>query len=359
MIKPLLSFFIAIALFENAYGDIRPQGISGSADKRTVIGWLRDRPDYVPPSTKNMWNTSPYNSIVHISNHLASGTGEFISPKHILTNAHVSADCGMSNFQNCQIDTSDGRTLSAHVVFYGATGLYNTELWRTNIGNDWQILEVVDNYCRQEYRDLDLEKTATTTSGLWRAGFGGLRVLYKSDIDAIRKAYDAYLRAGGINSGRGIVIDTKDPNFNVDYKVFLDEFARITGKDFMRDYQRDGGTLKLIQNCGFYGVDSGVPGGNVVFHDCDAWPGDSGSTIKRMSSNRIAGLENETWMYVTTYDDVQYTDGALLVDRFIYNPNIQSALKRAEQECKDWKPDDPEPIKPQPIKPEPDKCKLP
>ena len=105
MIKPLLSFFIAIAVLDNAYGQYGVQGINGSADRRIVIGWDGSRPDYVLPSTQSIWNTSPYNSIVHVLP--AYGSGEFISPKHIVTNAHVGQECGMDCYKNCEIHTSD------------------------------------------------------------------------------------------------------------------------------------------------------------------------------------------------------------------------------------------------------------
>ena len=130
MIKPLLSFFIAIAVLDNAYGQYGVQGISGSADKRTVIGWTGVRPDYVSPSTPNIWNTSPYNSIVQIHrNGRMNGTGEFISPKHVLTNVHVAEKCGTDGKPNCEIHTSDNKVIQAKAVLWGIDSLYDGHGW--------------------------------------------------------------------------------------------------------------------------------------------------------------------------------------------------------------------------------------
>lgn len=363
VIRKTILFFVGIVMTANAYaqgndwytGDIRPTGISGSVDKRTVIGWLGDRPSYVAPSIPNIWNTSPYNSIVRICQSSGCGTGDFISPRHVITNAHVSEECGMSGSANCQIYTSDGEILQGRVVFYGATGLSDRSKWLANIDKDWQILEIVDNYCRKEYRDFADGASATET-GLWRAGFGSLRVLTNEDIRAIRAAYTEYVRVTNDGSSKGMLINDHDPNYLTKYKVFFDEFTRITGKDFNRDYNSDGHTLKLINNCKFDGLDQGIPSGRVVLHNCDAWGGDSGSTIKRKSNNNIVGLENEFWAYITT-NEVENADGALLVYKFIYEPNIQSAIEKAKKDCENWKPDDPKPIKPEP-KPDKKNCDL-
>lgn len=360
MIRTTILFFVGIVMTANAYaqgndwytGEYGPTGISGSADKRTVIGWLGNRPSYVAPSIPNIWNTSPYNSIVRICQSSGCGTGDFISPRHVITNAHVSEECGMSGSSNCQIYTSDGEILQGRVVFYGATGLSDRSKWLANIDKDWQILEIVDNYCRKEYRIPAAEMPSITASGLWRAGFGSLRVLTNEDIRAIRAAYTEYVRVTNDGSSKGMLINDHDPNYLTKYKVFFDEFTRITGKDFNRDYNSDGHTLKLINNCKFDGLDQGIPGGRVVLHNCDAWGGDSGSTIKRKSNNNIVGLENEFWAYITT-NEVENADGALLVYKFIYDPNIQSAIEKAQKDCENWMPGKPDPITPEPIKPEP------
>ncbi len=353
MIKPLVSFFIAIAVLDNAYG-----GISGSSDRRTVIGWLRDQPEYsrALPSTRNIWNTSPYNSIVFIRNKSGwGGSGEFISPRHVLTNTHVAEKCGVNGKPNCEIYTSDNKKIPARAVLWGIDSVYggdNWDKWRANENKDWTVLEVADNYCRKEYRAVG--DSSLTMKGLWHAGFGGLRVLTQSDISAIRSAYIAYLNAGGKNkySFGGMTIREADPNFTTEYKVFFNEFSRITGKDFDKDYLNDMWTLKLIQNCEFSGSKNELPG--VVRHTCDSWGGDSGSNIKTMSGNRVAGLNSGGWSNITSTSKDDATGTGILSSAF-WGASISYLVKKAEQDCKDWKPDDQKPVKPEPIQPQPDK----
>lgn len=344
MKKILLLFFLGIVFFDASYGQYTTMGIGGSADKRVVIGWIRDRPDYVPATTPNIWNTTPYNSIVSIYTKGSAGTGEFVSPRHILTNAHVAAECGMNGRANCMVYTSDGQTLSAREVFYGITGVGNNmsggRRWRENQDKDWAILEITDNYCRPEYRNI--EQAGSATTGLWRAGFGSLRVLTQNDINLIRQAYIVYLNANKMDDKHpersGMFIGDHDPNYLTKYKVFFDEFTRLTGKDFNKDYNNDGWTLKLIRNCRFNGNDDDVSGDSVVFHTCDSWGGDSGSNIKNMSNNNVVGLNYGSWSFITTYTGSR-TDinSAILAYKFMNNPNIQSAIQRAKQDCGDGK----------------------
>ena len=86
MIKQIISF-LSLCLFPCAV-----LGIGYDADNRTVVGWIGTKPSYVDENTTNGWNKSPYNNIVkiyHTGEKWWSGTGSFISPKHILTNSHV------------------------------------------------------------------------------------------------------------------------------------------------------------------------------------------------------------------------------------------------------------------------------
>ena len=66
-------------------------GVTGPVDKRVVIGWVGEKPDYVDKllSTRNVWNTTHYNNYVCVGKDKMCGSGQFISPKHILTNKHV------------------------------------------------------------------------------------------------------------------------------------------------------------------------------------------------------------------------------------------------------------------------------
>ena len=94
-----------------------------------------------------------------------------------------------------------------------------------------------------------------------------------------------------------------------------------------------------------------------MLHTCDNWGGDSGSSIKRMSGDHVVGINTGGWYYITTNNDDDAVNLGIISSGF-FDAKMSNLLKKAEQECKNWKPDDPEPIKPQPIKPEPDKCKL-
>lgn len=350
MIRKTASFFIGIMLASNACGQVVTTGISGNSDHRVVIGWDGVRPDYVSASTPNIWNTSPYNSIVHVLP--AYCTGEFISPRHILTNSHCGAKCEIGGNQKCEIRTSDGLVLSAREVFVGMPGLDNDQRWNNNQDKDWAILEIVDDYCRKDYRKP--QQASSTMGNLWMAGFGSLRVLYPSDISLIRQAYIAYLKATGATDYDGIFIRDKDPNFNTKYKVFLSELTRISGKDFWRDYDSDVNTLKLHTGCGFSGYYKDVPGDMVVLHTCDGWGGNSGSSIKTNSTNEVVGLHFGGWSYITTTDKNMATGEAIMLYKFIYDPNIQSALEKAKRDCANWKPGT-KPINPDPIEPKPNK----
>ena len=151
MIKKIALFFIEIVFINNVYA-----GINGSADKRIVIGWVNERPDYIDSTTQNLWNTSPYNSIVRIERDNSYGTGEFISPRHILTNAHVAEKCGVDGKKTCDVYTSSGKIISAKAILWGIESVYlnGKNIWEENENKDWMILEVIDNYCHKEYRKL-------------------------------------------------------------------------------------------------------------------------------------------------------------------------------------------------------------
>ena len=330
MIKYFILFFIEIAFITNGYA-----GINGSADPRIVIGWDGERPDYIDSTTQNLWNTSPYNSIVRIERDNSYGTGEFISPRHILTNAHVAMDCGINNNKECEIYTSDDDLQFGRVVFRGmkvlkSDGAFDEDKVYEHPDRDWAILEITGDYCRPEYREMI--EAGTIERGLWRAGFGSLRVLDKTDLDNIRRAYLVYLDAGGTDGTEtgGMNIDEREQK----YQIFREEFLRITGKDFETDYDSDILTLKKIQNCRFRDVVEGFPGDSVLWHSCSGWTGDSGSTLKMMSGNLVVGVHNNSYLNITSYTDHTRSDMALGSSTFMYNPKIQSAIEKAKQDCK-------------------------
>ena len=333
MIKTLLSFFVVIVSFGNAYG-----GINGDGDPRVVIGWLGERPDYVPRSTKNVWDTSPYRSIVKVELEDHYGTGEFISPKHVLTNVHVAEYCGLKGnekeYDECLIYTSDDDLHWARVAFSGMykikpDGTVNEDIIYGGRDKDWAVLEITDDYCHPEYRGF--QEAGTIEHNLWRAGFGSLRVLEKSDIDAMRKAYLIYLDAGGVDNEEtgGMTINTDAEK----YAIFRDAFAQLTGKDFDTDYDSDVNTLKLVTGCRFRDINDEVPHQAGLSHSCSSWAGDSGSTIKLMSGNEVVGLNSSGYRNITSYQEYTGSDTALRVHMFLRRSEIQAAIEKAKQDC--------------------------
>ena len=330
MIRKIALLFIGTFVIGNAYA-----GINGSTDPRTIIGWDGERPDYIDAATPNLWNTSPYNSIVRIESNGGVGTGEFISPRHVLTNAHVAEDCGVNGNPECDIYTSDDDLQFGRVVFRGmkvlkSDGTFDEDKVYEHPDRDWAILEITGDYCRPEYREMI--EAGTIERGLWRAGFGSLRVLDKTDLDNIRRAYLVYLDADGpdaIETG-GMNIDSRKEK----YQIFRDAFEQITGKDFDTDYDSDTMTLKKVQDCRFRDVVEGFPGDSVLWHSCSGWTGDSGSTLKMMSGNMVVGVHNNSYLNITSYTDHTRSDMAVGSSTFMYNPKIQSAIEKAKQDCK-------------------------
>ncbi len=194
---------------------------------------------------------------------------------------------------------------------------------------DWAIVEITEDYCHPEYRDV--QEAGTIEHGLWRAGFWSLRVLSESDIDAIRRAYLVYLDAGGTDAEEtgGMNIDSSETK----YQVFRDEFARITGKDFDEDYDEDGATLKLVKDCQFRGVTEEIPNSAGVWHSCSSWPGDSGSAIKLMYDNAVVGVNCSGYRNITSYTERTRSDMALTPYIFMNNPKIQSEIEKAKKDC--------------------------
>ena len=116
MTKTFASLFIVLAFIGDTFA-----GIGGRTDRREVIGWIGNQPDYLDDleSVKYIWNTSPYSSIVQVRSGSTRGTGEFISPRHVLTNEHVAQGCGTNGKADCTIYTSNNQVLNAHEVFFG------------------------------------------------------------------------------------------------------------------------------------------------------------------------------------------------------------------------------------------------
>ena len=355
MTKTFASFFIGLAIISNACA-----GIGGRTDRREVIGWIGNQPDYLDDleSVKYIWNTSPYSSIVQVRSGSTRGTGEFISPRHVLTNEHVAQGCGTNGKADCEIYTSNNQVLNAREVFFGtnltdASGKFDDTQWYKRRSKDWSILEIVGDYCHKEYRTM--QKAGSRMDGLWRAGFGGLRVLNEDDIAKIRQAYKAYLRSGGKIDKRGTAFGSSGSSSDAKFGKFFEEFTKLTGKDFIADYNQDSNTLKLIENCKFTGVSKNSGSMNVVRHSCNAWAGDSGSGIKNMSTNDLVGLDYAGTSYVTLNNNEDISlDEAILMNT-VYSNEIQEAIKNSTTSCATNKPiEELKPNAPKPIEQKPD-----
>ena len=355
MMKTTALFFLGLAFIGDASA-----GISGRTDKREIIGWIGDQPDYVSElqSVRYIWNTSPYSSIVQVRSGTTRGTGEFISPRHILTNAHVTQGCGTNGKNDCTIYTSNNQILSAREFLFGAnltdaSGKFNDDKWYRNRGKDWAILEVVGDYCHKEYRNQ--RPASIRMNNLWRAGFGGLRVLSEEDIEAIRKAYKTYLRSGNKTNTRGTSFGDVGVRSDAKFEIFLKEFTNLTGKDFIADYNQDSNTLKLIQDCNFTGSSKNSGSMNIVRHSCNAWAGDSGSGIKDMSTNDLVGLDYAGVTYVTLGNNEDASLDEAILAYTIYSDDVQDAIKKSTISCATNKPlKDLKPVEPKPIEQQPD-----
>lgn len=327
--KKLLSFLSMCSIPSIVFA-----GISGTADKREVVGWIYNRPDYVSSSQPNNWNTTPYNRIVQIVNPFReSGTGEFIAPQYVLTNIHVAECCGLcEGRKNCTVITADGSFLDAKVVAHGKEE-YNEE----NIENyDWAILEVQD-YCSKNY--FSMAETSTAQKNVWQAGFGALRILSSKDIANIRASYKEWLKvvhpyniffgrerdfAKGVDLAYGNYYINAE-NGQEQFKTFLDEYKRLSGKDFIEDCMHDATTLKTDKNC-----EIGQIQNNAVHHNCNTWCGDSGSSLQN-SSNQIVGLHRGGGKYIT--GRTKFINNGPSMQAIFKNPEVKELLKTP---CKDY-----------------------
>ena len=328
-------------------------GVGGKQDTRKVIGWLGDnKPSYVDTGIKNIWNTPPYNNIVQINMGAATGTGSFISPRHILTNTHVAEGCGTGITPECVIKLSDGSEFGARVVAYGGINSLDD-----NITKDWSVLEISDNnFCSGHY----FKHKASTTSGasLWRAGFGALRVLSDQDIQFIKKVYtDAltyihkknldgqitmypWLSSKELAKIYASVDAEKEININENNKflgqsilVWFDAAYIIatkspqnpTGRRFTRDYMNDKDTLKIVEDCSIKFL-----GGSTALHNCQSWSGDSGSSILD-KQNQIVLLHRGGEKNITS--EKTYINVGHVVES-IFTENVLKILDAAEQKCK-------------------------
>ncbi len=285
MTKRVYGIFALCVAPSVVFGDV------GTIDKRKYVDW----------------NTAPYNKFVRICTSAGCGTGEFISASHILTSKKTAACCGVGA-SDCNVYVSDGTVQPAQVVITGG-GLKNCaydDNKHLNTGQDWAILALQDKtYVKQRVKQgvTGLKHTNTTQaqSGLQRAGFSELKVLNNEDIKNIKAAYVKWLKivypydfiernkvAGqGANLELG-KYDIYSSTGKLQYNTFLEEFKKLTGKDFLREYLTDGNKLKAIQGCTITNSDT-----RMFRHTCSAWRGDSGSALIN-SRNEIVGIATES-----------------------------------------------------------------
>ncbi|MDW2974853.1 MAG: hypothetical protein R8M70_02225 [Alphaproteobacteria bacterium] len=246
------------------------------------------------------WNSAPYNNYVRICSDAGCATGQFISAAHVLTSKQAAGCCGVKNKPACVVYTSDGQTIKARLVQAGG-GLANCAGATNETSTDWGVLaldsrKTILDRLKNEKFGFQQSANASTQGNLKRAGFGDLKVLTSSDIQAIKSAYSQWLkkvypydwidRGKTEKKGADLGLGKYDiyENNGAQYKTFLDEFTKLTGKNFLTEYLGDGSRLKLVENCKITKT-SGVN----LTHNCSAWSGDGGSALLN-SNNQIVGM---------------------------------------------------------------------
>ena len=246
------------------------------------------------------WNSAPYNNYVRICSDAGCATGQFISAAHVLTSKQAAGCCGVKNKPVCVVYTSDGQKIMARLVQAGG-GLANCAGTANETSTDWGVLALdsrntILDRLKNEKFGFRQSAGASSQGNLKRAGFGDLKVLTSSDIQAIKSAYSQWLkkvypydwidRGKTEKKGADLGLGKYDiyENNGAQYKTFLDEFTKITGKNFLTEYLGDGNRLKLVENCKITKT-SGIN----LTHNCSAWSGDGGSALLN-SNNQIVGM---------------------------------------------------------------------
>ena len=351
-------------------------GVGGKTDNRVVVGWVESKPSYVDKSVANQWNAADkaYKNIVRIYMEYKedkwSGTGVFVSPKHVLTNTHVAKSCGKNGRRYCDITTSDGQNLQAKVVAYGGKDALDSSSSEV----DWSLLEIIDkNFCGNHY--FGYVSPTKSQSSLWRAGFGTLRVMTDDEIKFIKNVYTDMLikiyddksnkkseaeneekqdsvSLAKIKARQAININEKqesglyDDNgkqlslkavFTAQYQIRTDSnnspkdlpkglSAVPNGRSFIKDFLGDSKTLKMVKNCSV----SSVSKGGWAEHNCQSWAGDSGSAIVNNNS-QIVMLNSSGQRYITSEKEF-INQGP--VTEIIFKPDVVNLLNNAKNSCK-------------------------
>lgn len=255
------------------------------------------------------WNMSPYNKFVRICNDAGCATGQFISAAHILTSKGTAACCGVSGKPVCVVYTSEAKNYNAKLVQAGGgtKKCDNTQ----DLKNNWAVLELnipkdkIQERAKNTYingKEKYLFKSGTLKqTGLWRGGFGILKVLNDKDIRDIKAAYAEWLKVVYPRkfwvrdnvAAKGVNLELYNYDINKDKKpftTFLTKFKELTGKDFIADYLSDGEQFKIIENCSLSQYSSHFAW---LGHNCSTWAGDGGSAILD-KDNRIVALATHT-----------------------------------------------------------------
>ena len=285
------------------------------------------------------WNQYPYSNYVRIQTENHIGTGQFVSPRHILTNKHVANCCGVTD-EDCIIELSNKVTNSKGDKVHEAKkakliatsgGLdkcaFDADRDRFT-GKDWAVLEITDALFLHDY--FQLGDTMPGLSGLTRAGFGGLRVLTDQDVRFLKESLVEYFRDYkqyneadvNVNVNRGTHIQ----NF-IQLDNYEARFKEKTGSNF-KDLFLDSHKLKAIKDCQIKKIDT-EGGKNIVINDCYGWSGDSGSALIN-SSNSVAALFNSAQLvFGTTEASGVNTNFGLPISTEIKSAIENASLKNA------------------------------
>ena len=292
-------FFAAALLIVNGIANA-DNGQTYTLDKRRYIGSLNRFNPLQPKHDTIRWDQDKYNQVVKVQRDGGSGTGTFISPKHVLTNKHVAECCGVPGTgmaqSNCTITLHDGTTMLANVVLTGGSTMdnvaqhctFNANAHLAN-GTDWSVLELITPRDIAAHGNNYIRYANETIAGnvAFRAGFGALRILSNQDIAHIKTAYT---RAFGddLSGGVNLYRDNQyihNANQRSYYTNLMNEYQNITRKNFLIDLFTDENNLKIIDDCAITQLY------DVHFnHNCDSWAGDSGSALVHQS--KIVGLSN-------------------------------------------------------------------
>lgn len=254
------------------------------------------------------WNMSPYNKFVRICNDPGCGTGQFISAVHILTSKDTAGCCGVSGKPECVVYTSEANYTAKLVQAGGGTKKCdNTQ----DLKNNWVVLELniskdkIQERAKNTYingkEKYFFKSGALKRTGLWRGGFGILKVLNDQDIRDIKAAYAEWLKVvyprkfwvRDSVAAKGVNLELYNYDISKDKKpftTFLTKFKELTGKDFIADYLSDGEQFKIIENCSLSQYSSQFAG---LVHNCSTWTGDGGSAILD-KDNQIVALATHT-----------------------------------------------------------------